>query len=113
DFAWRLQDVGWRLGYRPSASVVHRHREALRPFARVVIRYAAGRAWLNRRYPGEQPAPQQLRAAARALAAALWWLVRGRRERAAFRAVDSMVVALDHVGQMLSNVSRQPSPNVD
>src|SRR2546421_1796924 len=50
DFCWRLQAAGWRLGYRPAARVVHHNREALRAFVRVMGRYAAGRAWLRRRY---------------------------------------------------------------
>src|ERR1700722_7928274 len=52
DFTWRLQAAGWRLGYRAAASVTHSYRETVSEFSRMILGYAAGRAWLNRRYPG-------------------------------------------------------------
>src|SRR5579884_1273473 len=70
EFAWRLQDAGWRLGYRPEASVVHSHRDSARSFARVILRYAAGRAWLNRRYPGSYGRPASIAGALRAVVSA-------------------------------------------
>lgn len=67
DFSWRLQRAGWRLEARPGASVEHRYRETLRGLRRQWRGYAAGRAWLARRYDGFAPEPAVRRAARRAL----------------------------------------------
>ncbi len=108
DFTWRLQDAGWRLGYRPDARVAHRFRESPRSFARMILSYAAGRAWLNRRYAGAYPAPEPLSAIARALVASIRWWVGNDTERARFRAIDAMVMALDRVGSVQDNSVRMP-----
>jgi colanic acid/amylovoran biosynthesis glycosyltransferase len=103
DFCWRLQEAGWTVAYRPSALVRHAHRESLRPFLRVAARYAAGRAWLRRRYPGSfsgRPGPG---AAVRSAASAGRWLLSGATERAAFRALDAAVGAADVLGEQLAN----------
>jgi GT2 family glycosyltransferase len=57
DFSWRLQEVGWRLERRPEALVQHRYRATLRELRRQWRGYAAGRAWLARRYEGFEPEP--------------------------------------------------------
>jgi GT2 family glycosyltransferase len=105
DFCWRLQAAGWRLGYRPAARVVHRNRESLRAFVRVMGRYAAGRAWLRRRYPGafpDHPRPDP-RAIASAVLASARWLRRGDREQAGFSALDAVVGAVDLIYERLPN----------
>jgi hypothetical protein len=88
EFCWRVQDAGWRLLHRPSARVEHLHRERLRGMARKARRHAAGRAWVNRRYPGALPRPGALRPVARAGAGSLVFLARGERERALFKLID-------------------------
>lgn len=98
DFTWRLQAAGWRLGYRHEASVTHSYRDTARAFARMVISYAAGRAWLNRRYPGAYPERRSPLAIPRALAGALRWSLTGDCDRARFRAIDAMVIVLDAFG---------------
>ncbi|MGP0051071.1 MAG: glycosyltransferase family 2 protein [Solirubrobacteraceae bacterium] len=65
DFSWRLQRAGWRLEARPGASVEHRYRQTLRGLRRQWRGYAAGRAWLARRYDGFAPEPAVRRAARR------------------------------------------------
>jgi hypothetical protein len=65
DFSWRLQEAGWRLEARPQATVRHRYRESLRDLRRQWRSYAAGRAWLARRYDDFTPQPAVARAAAR------------------------------------------------
>jgi glycosyltransferase involved in cell wall biosynthesis/GT2 family glycosyltransferase len=103
DFCWRLQEAGWTVAYRPAALVRHAHRESLRPFLRVAVRYAAGRAWLRRRYPGSfsgRPGPG---AAVRSAASAGRWLLTGAPERAAHRALDAAVGAADSLGEQLAN----------
>ncbi len=74
DFSWRLQDAGWRLELRRRAQVEHRYRGTVRELRRQWRGYAAGRAWLARRYEGFAPEPAVVRAYGR---------LRHRRARAA------------------------------
>jgi GT2 family glycosyltransferase len=62
DFCWRLQQAGWRLELREEAAVAHRYRTSLRALGRQWREYAAGRAWLARRYPDFHPQPALSRA---------------------------------------------------
>jgi GT2 family glycosyltransferase len=70
DFSWRLQLAGWRLVARPGAAVEHRYRDSIAELRRQWRSYAAGRAWLGRRYDGFRPQPALLRAARRTVASA-------------------------------------------
>lgn len=70
DFSWRLQVAGWRLERRSEATVEHRYRTTIRELRRQWRGYAAGRAWLARRYDGFEPQPAVLRALRRAAARA-------------------------------------------
>jgi GT2 family glycosyltransferase len=65
DFSWRLQQAGWRLELRRGAQVEHRYRATLRELRRQWRGYAAGRAWLARRYEGFTPQPAATRALGR------------------------------------------------
>jgi GT2 family glycosyltransferase len=65
DFSWRLQAAGWRLELRSQACVEHRYRTSLGELRRQWRGYAAGRAWLARRYDGFVPQPAAKRGAAR------------------------------------------------
>src|SRR5579884_976444 len=65
DFSWRLQAAGWRLELRRRAQVEHRYRGTVRELRRQWRGYAAGRAWLARRYEGFTPEPAVVRAAGR------------------------------------------------
>ena len=65
DFSWRLQRAGWRLAPRPQARVEHSYRTSVRALRRQWRGYAAGRAWLSRRYDGFAPEPALVRAAGR------------------------------------------------
>ena len=65
DFSWRLQQAGWGLELRPQAVVQHRYRATLRELRRQWRGYAAGRAWLARRYEGFEPEPALRRAGRR------------------------------------------------
>lgn len=76
DFSWRLQRSGWRLEGRGAATVEHRYRTTVRALRRQWRGYAAGRAWLGRRYEGFTPQPALRRAGGR---------VRHRRRRSASR----------------------------
>jgi len=66
DFCWRLQAAGWQLELAPGAVVGHRYRESLRDLRSQWRGYAAGRAWLARRYDGFTPEPALQRAVKRA-----------------------------------------------
>jgi GT2 family glycosyltransferase len=57
DFSWRLQQAGWRLELRPDARVEHAYRTTVRELRKQWRGYAAGRAWLARRYEGFAPEP--------------------------------------------------------
>jgi hypothetical protein len=65
DFSWRLQEAGWLLQIRPQARVEHRYRASISELRRQWRGYAAGRAWLARRYAGFEPEPALLRASRR------------------------------------------------
>ncbi len=68
DFSWRLQQAGWRLELRRGAVVEHRYRATLGELRRQWRGYAAGRAWLARRYDGFEPQPAVRRAFGRVVA---------------------------------------------
>jgi GT2 family glycosyltransferase len=108
DFCWRLQDAGWHLAYRPQASVQHRHRERLLPLARQWVRVGAGKAWLNRRYPGCFPWGGRFAQAGRCMAGVLVFALTGRFERALFKALDTIVTLSEAAGYVLSNTPRRP-----
>jgi len=57
DFSWRLQRAGWRLELRPQARAQHVYRASVGELRRQWRSYAAGRAWLARRYQGFTPQP--------------------------------------------------------
>ncbi|MGN6870494.1 MAG: glycosyltransferase family 2 protein [Solirubrobacteraceae bacterium] len=65
DFSWRLQAAGWRLELRRRAQVEHRYRGTVGELRRQWRGYAAGRAWLARRYEGFAPEPAVARALGR------------------------------------------------
>jgi GT2 family glycosyltransferase len=66
DFAWRLQRAGWKLELCPEARVEHAYRASLGELRRQWRGYAAGRAWLSRRYEGFSPEPAVVRGLDRA-----------------------------------------------
>ncbi len=65
DFSWRLQRAGWRLELRADAAVVHRYRASVAELRAQWRGYAAGRAWLRRRYADFTPQPAVKRALGR------------------------------------------------
>jgi GT2 family glycosyltransferase len=113
DFSWRLQQAGWRLEPRPGAYVEHTYRATIGELRQQWRGYAAGRAWLARRYQGFEPEPALRRGAARG------WrrLMRrrrapssnggapgiGRLERGRYFALDALLAADELMGFTLSN----------
>jgi GT2 family glycosyltransferase len=121
DFSWRLQEAGWRLELRAGAAVEHRYRASVGDLRRQWRGYAAGRAWLARRYPGFVP-ESAARRAARALRARIRPQLQlpsparlpvpsvpampGRLERARHRALDGLLALEELAGLALSNRPR-------
>jgi hypothetical protein len=117
DFSWRLQQAGWRLELRPGAFVRHRYRTSLGELRRQWRGYAAGRAWLARRYEGFEPEPGLARAIrrvgrrARARPAAPFRTEAagpeaagaGRFERGTYAALDALLSVEELAGFALSN----------
>jgi hypothetical protein len=105
DFTWRLQQAGWRLEARPEARVEHRYRATLGELRRQWRGYAAGRAWLARRYEGFEPQPAVSRAVRRARGEAppRSPAASGRLERGRFLALDALLAAEELAGLALSN----------
>jgi Glycosyl transferase family group 2 len=118
DFSWRLQQAGWRLELRRGAVVEHRYRATLGELRRQWRGYAAGRAWLARRYDGFEPDPAVKRAFGRAVARtrrsrALQLsapvprgapaVSAGRLERGRYLALDALLSADELAGLVLSN----------
>ncbi len=108
DLCWRLQAAGWALTYRPAATVEHLHRERVSTLARQMVRYGAGRAWLNRRYPGAGPRRRIVRLLARSAAGTLVFALAGQRERATFKALDAVSIAASGVGYFMGNAAPAP-----
>jgi glycosyl transferase family 2 len=118
DFSWRLQRAGWRLEGRRAASVEHRYRTTVRALRRQWRGYAAGRAWLGRRYEGFAPEPALRRALGRLRHPRAGVrgaearpsppaVARGRVERAEFLALDALLGVEELAGFALSNRPRR------
>jgi GT2 family glycosyltransferase len=103
DLCWRLQDAGWTIEHRQHAIVAHEHRATVRALVRQAARTAAGTRWLEQRHPGFHATAGGGRRAARALAGIVGWPLRGRPERAAFKAIELLVIATEHLGRLAGN----------
>ena len=116
DFSWRLQEAGWRLELRAEAAVEHHYRESVADLRRQWRGYAAGRAWLARRYPGFVPEPALRRALRRGRRGVAPSAApppglpvpagKGRLERARHRALDGLLALEELAGLVLSNHPR-------
>jgi hypothetical protein len=116
DFSWRLQRAGWRLEGRPEARVEHRYRTTIDGLRRQWRGYAAGRAWLGRRYVDFEPQPAVRRALGRlrrrpsSRRSVGSSAVSGPRrlERGGFLALDALLGVEELAGFALSNRPRRP-----
>lgn len=118
DFSWRLQRAGWRLELRVQAAVEHRYRTTVRQLRTQWRGYAAGRAWLRRRYPDFTPQPAVRRAVTRGVRRRRSAEVRasratrpetGRVERVQHAALDAVLGVEELAGFALSNRPRPSS----
>jgi GT2 family glycosyltransferase len=107
DLCWRLQDAGWAIDHRPRAIVAHEHRATVRALLRQAARTAAGTRWLEARHPGFHATAGSGRRAARALAGTVGWPLRGKPERGAFKAIELLVIATEHLGRLAGNARRE------
>lgn len=103
DLCWRLQDAGWAIEHRPRAIVAHEHRATVRALLRQSARTAAGTRWLEARHPGFHATAGSGARAARALAGTVGWPLRGKPERGAFKAIELLVIATEHLGRLAGN----------
>jgi GT2 family glycosyltransferase len=120
DFSWRLQEAGWKLELRRRAQVEHGYRGTVGELRRQWRGYAAGRAWLARRYDGFAPEPAVVRAIARLRhrtrtaigpgaasgqppARGAPPVDAGRLERGRYLALDALLSAEELAGLALSN----------
>lgn len=119
DFSWRLQRAGWQLAACPEAQVEHRYRTSLGALRRQWRGYAAGRAWLGRRYRDFAPETALRRAQGRArgrlrrgersasprgsVASTQAGPAPGRWERPGFAALDAVLGIEELAGLLLSN----------
>jgi mycofactocin glycosyltransferase len=110
DLCFRLARAGWRIEERPGAEVAHHGRDSLSALLRQLARHGSGAAWLQRRYPGEFPAPGPRELAGRAVRAAFAScrsLVRGEPESAAFALLDALTMSAFELGRRLPNEPRR------
>ena len=122
DFSWRLQAAGWKLELRRRAAVEHRYRTTIGDLRSQWRGYAAGRAWLGRRYQGFEPEPAVARASGRA-----WRRLRrkpadrrrtasreairvGRLERGGYAMLDAVLSAEELAGLMSNRPSGTRTP---
>jgi glycosyltransferase involved in cell wall biosynthesis len=89
ELSWRVQDAGWGIVHRPAARVFHSHVETLGRMASQAVRHAAGRLWVNRRYPGSFPRPTLVRPLARCAAGVVAWTLTGRFRRGLYKLIDA------------------------
>ena len=118
DFTWRLQRAGWRLELAAQAQVEHQYRTTLREMRRQWRGYAAGRAWLGRRYEGFTPEPAVARGVDRARRLLSGGRLRRRKpgggseggadRRAPFLALDVLLALDELAGLALSNRPSAP-----
>jgi hypothetical protein len=120
DFSWRLQQAGWLLELRPEAAVEHRYRASVRDLRHQWRGYAAGRAWLARRYDGFAPQPAATRAARRirgrarrlgrggdeVIARSAPQTTAGPLERSRYLTLDALLAGEELAGFLLSNRPR-------
>jgi GT2 family glycosyltransferase len=129
DFSWRLQQAGWRLELRRAATVEHRYRATVSELRSQWRGYAAGRAWLRRRYEGFVPEPAARRALIRGWravsgtdsAVARGVIPRrthapdgsppGRLERGGYLALDGLLAVEELAGLALSNRPARSRPS--
>jgi GT2 family glycosyltransferase len=109
DLCFRLARAGWKLEERRHAVVDHPTRATFPALVVQLARHGSGAAWLDRRYPGEFPAPGARafgarigRTGARAALAA----VAGRRGAAGSALMDLIEACAFEAGRRLSNRAR-------
>jgi glycosyltransferase involved in cell wall biosynthesis len=106
DLCFRLQRAGWRIEERPRALVDHRSRATVVAWLRQMLVHGSGAAWIERRWPGELPAPGTGRLArrlARHAAAAARSLAHGDLRATENAVLDLLGAAAFELGRLYPN----------
>lgn len=106
DFSWRLVDAGHAIALRPTAMVLHHHRQTLGALVRQRIAYGGGERWLARRWPERRRLRQILPAVARRAAAAMRHGARGEGEASLFSLLDAVAFGAEALGWVADNSAR-------
>jgi hypothetical protein len=97
-------------GATPEAAVEHAHVERISATLRQARRHAAGRRWIDTRYPGSFPRPPITRPLARCATGVLVWTFTGQLERALFKLIDARWFWADFRGYLFGeNRTRPPA----
>jgi hypothetical protein len=110
DLCFRLAEAGWELERRAEAAVEHVTRPGLPALLAQLVTHGRGAAWLERRYPGEFPAPRPRQLAGRlahATRGALGAARRGDRRRLAIALLELVSGAAFDLGRLLPNRPRR------
>lgn len=103
EFCLRVQDAGFAFEWRTGAVVEHAHVTTLRALLRKTRRHAAGRAFVDARYPGHSAPQPVLPGVARAVVGTVVWAVLLRPRRALFKAIDGLFLVVHGLGRLGSN----------
>lgn len=106
DLCFRLARSGWTIEERAHARVEHLSRDTLGSLLTQLARHGSGAAWLERRYPGEFPAPAPRELAARVLhraRAGAGALTRGDQDAALGALLGLLGETAFDFGRLLSN----------
>lgn len=109
DLCFRIQQGGWDLEERRGAIVEHPAASTLRAWVLQQFRHGSGAAWVNRRWPGEFPAPGPrwiVVRTLRLLRQAITELASGEREEAAFVLLDLVGACALDLGRLVPNRPR-------
>jgi GT2 family glycosyltransferase len=53
DICWRLQQMGWKIGFTPAALVWHRRRNSIKAYWKQQVGYGKAEALLEKKWPGK------------------------------------------------------------
>jgi GT2 family glycosyltransferase len=81
DLCWRLQQLGWTLGFHPGAVVWHHRRGSVQGYWRQQLNYGSAEAMLERKWPEKYNAVGHLTWNGRLYGKGIWQFFRWSRRR--------------------------------